>query len=480
MSITKIQIDNSFLTNEADGSSLASAVAAAASTLTVASISKFGVNQILLIGEFGSENSEIIKTHASTAPTGSTVTLASGLVYEHPTGTPVYIIDYDRYELSNAPTITGTKTLLTTTIGNGLIAIDAEKRETLYNDTQYSSGYYFVRRKETIGNTFSGYSDPIPQTGFGSNTVGYIINSALRDLSLSLSEKITNEDCIRWINNGLREIKGKVRRWAEHYKSNYVTGQTSRGTNIVSMPADIYDTETNLSIESLRIGDGLGLTYLDPAHFDAQQDEVRQTQVTTQAVATDTTLAIDNSYDFEDSGTVHVYIAGTQYSIEYTGVTRSATAGVLTGIPASGEGSITVTIPVDTWVWQNEDEGTPDVYTVRNGQIEYWPLVDSANDNQNVYMDYNTEVTEVNSEGDEIDYQRFDMLEAYLKWRMWCKASNDGVLDKTSGFYTSFKEYLNDAIRIMPTYKTKTAPNVNRMRRRGGFGVRPKSIPEYT
>ena len=477
--ITKIQIDNSFLVNEADGSSLSAAAVAAASTLTVVSISKFGVNQILLIGELGSEKSEIIKTHASTAPTGSTVTLASNLVYAHEAGTSVYIIDYDRYELSNSPTTTGSKTLLTTTIGSGLIAIDVEKRETLYNDTEYSSGYYFVRRKETIGNTFSGYSDPIPQSGFGSNTVGYIVNSALRELSLSLSEKVSMEDCYRWINKGLREIKGKVRRWPEHFVYNYVAGQVSRGTNVVTMPTNIYDSETNLSIEAIRIGDGKALTYLDPGSFDTQQGEVNVTQVTTQALAADTTLAIDNSYDFDDSGTVTVYISGTKYDITYTGVTRSATAGVLTGIPASGTGSITVTIPVDTYVWQHEEEGEVGVYTVRNGAIEFWPLVTADKDNQNVYMDYNTEVTEVNSEADEIDYQRFDMLEAYLTWRMWCKSDNDGMLDMKNGYYGTYKECLNDAIRIMPTHKSSTGPNVNRMMRRGGRNGRPDIIPEY-
>jgi hypothetical protein len=75
---------------------------------------------------------------------------------------------------------------------------------------------------------------------------------------------------------------------------------------------------------------------------------VKHTQVTTEAVATQTTLEIDNSYDFDDSGSVNLFISGTLYTITYTGVTRSATAGILTGIPASGDGSITVTIPVDT------------------------------------------------------------------------------------------------------------------------------------
>lgn len=463
MSITKIQIENSFLTKKADHSTLGAAVAAAASTLSVVSINKFAINQILLIGEFGSEKSEIIKTHGSTAPTGTTVTLAANTVYAHPAGTKVYIIDYDRYELSHATTTTGAKTLLTTTLGTGLLAIDAEATDTLYNDTEYSAGYYFVRRKETITNTFSAYSDPIPQTGFTSDTVGYMIDTALSELSLAFSEKITMANCLHWLNKGMLEIKGKLRQWPEHAISNYVAGQTTRGINTVTLPANMYDRETARSIKAVRVGVNNELYYIEPGTFDAQLSGVATTQVTTQALAADTTLAIDNSYDFADAGTVHVYIAGTQYSIEYTGVTRSATAGVLTGIPASGDGSITVTIPVDTNVWQEETEGEAEWYTVRNGALEFWPLCTA---DQNVYLDYDTVATRVDSVGDTIDFQRYEMLQSYLTWRMWCKAENDGKLDQNSGFYREYKEYLNDAIRTLPARKVVTGPKLNTMRRR--------------
>lgn len=75
---------------------------------------------------------------------------------------------------------------------------------------------------------------------------------------------------------------------------------------------------------------------------------VKKTQVRTQATAGATTLEIDNSYDFLDTGSVTVFLDGDLHEITYTGVTRSATAGVLTGIPAAGTGSITETIAVDT------------------------------------------------------------------------------------------------------------------------------------
>jgi len=78
--------------------------------LTVKDIGGFAINQILLIGELGAENSELIKTHAATAPTGSTVTLAANLVYAHPIDTPITVLIYDQFEISHSVTETGTKT----------------------------------------------------------------------------------------------------------------------------------------------------------------------------------------------------------------------------------------------------------------------------------------------------------------------------------------------------------------------------------
>ena len=471
-----IRVDQSQIVENALSETFLTADMAVGTTLTVKDITGFAIAKYAWINPF-QVNSEIIAMHASTAPTGSTLTLGASTVFAHVTGEPVYYVEFNAVEVSHSATLTGSKSVLATP---SLIARD---KETIYLDTTQTTGFYFARYKNVTATTYGDYSDGVAYGGWATNTVGYMIESALSDLGIQLSEKISIDDCYRWINKGLREIKGKVRRWPEHFVYNYVAGQVSRGTNVVTMPTNIYDSETNLSIEAVRIGDGKALTYLDPGSFDTQQGEVNVTQVTS-TYAGGGTLLVDNSYDFDDSGTVYVYVSTinnyAKTAIDYTGVTRSATAGELTGCTFPGTVGAHPTVPADTYVWQNEEEGTPEVYTVRNGAIEFWPLVNADQDNQNVYMDYNTEVTEVNSEADEIDFQRFDMLEAYLTWRMWCKSDNDGMLDMKNGYYGTYKEYLNDAIRTMPTHKSSTGPNVNRMMRRGGRNGRPDIIPEYT
>ena len=438
--------------------------ASGSGTLTVKNISGFAINQVILLGELGAEGSEIIKTHASSAPSGSTITLASNTSFSHSTGDKITVLAYDQVEFSTATTATGSKSVLTT------MTLWADSQTTEYNDTAGSTGYYFARFKNTISSTFSSYSDAMPIAGYAINTIGYMIERALRDLQLSLSEVITIQDCYEWVNESLKFIQGKLKRWPEHYSFNAVLGQVQRGTNIVAMPTDAYDLETNKSLIAVRVGTSPGLAYLDPLLFDNQLNSVASTQVTTQATAAQTTLAINNSYDFADSGTVAVYISNVRYTITYTGVTRSATAGVLTGVPASGTGSITVTIPVNTYVWQGETEGNPSWFTVRNSNIEFWPLADSAHDNMNMFGDYTKVATSVDSDGDTIDLQRYDMVRDYLTWRMKMKARNNGTLDQTDSFYLLFKEKLNDAIRTLPNHiRFPMRPSINRMSKRTSF-----------
>lgn len=455
---------------------LSADIAAASGTLTVKNINGLAINQFLWINPF-SETSEIVTTHASTAPTGTTVTLAANTTFAHSAEEKVYRIEFNQLEISQASTVTGSKSVLTTA------TLDADQKELIYLDTSVSSGYYFARFKNSVASTFGNYSDACIYGGFPSNTVGYMIDRALADLSINLSNLVTIKDCLEWVNLGLRLVQGKLKHWPEHYAYNQVLGQTARGTNVLAMPTDAYDTETNKSILAVRIGRGQKLAYLDPQTFDQQMNEALFTQVTTQATSGQTTLAINNSFDFADSGSVSFYIANVKYTVTYTGVTRSATAGVLTGIPASGTGSISVTVAVNTYVWQNEIEGIPTWFTVRNSNIEFWPLADASNDNQNVLADYSKVATSVDSEGDTIDLQRFDILQTYLTWRMECKAKKNGALEMGQvfrgkfipmGFYAQFQESLNDAIKTLPNNnKFPIRPNVNRIYKRSSLPSKP-------
>ncbi len=469
-----LYIDNGPLVEAALGETYLTAdVAAAAGTITVRNISAFAINMVLLLGELGDENAEIVKTHASSAPSGSTVTLAANTVRAHTSGTKVRIIAYDQINLSRSATETGSKTNLTTTLGTGLVAIQADAKIQTFEETENTSGYFFARFKDSIGGVFSSYTDPVPFGGWLANSVGYMIQESLSRLGLTLDQKITRKYCYESLNEGIRKAKGKLKRWPKHSIFNYLLGQVTLGDNGVSLPSDIYDATSNKSITGVRVGNGRALEYEDPEAFEDRHTGMSQTAVRTQASAGATSLAVDNSYDFADSGTLHIFVSGVKYDVTYTAVTRDTETGAtaaFTGIPASGTGSISVTVPVDSVVLQDEPEGQPSHYTVRNGELAYYPFSDSSNAKQNIYLDYDTVANVVDSDGDLIDMERYDMLLDFLTWKIKMKARKDGNIDLKDDYYLSYRDSLNDAIRTSkPATRQPMGPRLNRVNWKGGY-----------
>lgn len=430
-----------------------------AGSITVENIADFAINLVLQIGETGDEISEIIKTHGSTAPTNATITLASNLAKTHAPYTKVYYILYDQIEFSHADTETGAKSVITTK------TLTPDRPETSYDEDTYSGGYYFTRFKNSISTTYSGYTDAIPFAGLAKNTVGFAINWALKRNKMSgFTENIDYQFCIDEVNGCLQYITGKLKGWSKLLKTNYIAGQTTRGIYKITLPSDIWENRGTKSILGVRIGTATDLDPKTISEIEKDMEGVVVTQVTTQAVAGQTTLAIDNSYDFADSGSVDVYISGTLYTITYTGVTRSATAGVLTGIPASGDGAITVTIPVDTNVWNGEQtEGEPTEFTVDgDGNLVFWPFCDDAYDNLNIYMDYYTAPTSVDSDADTLDAFRYDCVKHWLTWAIRSQKDNDGKRDFKDGDYILFAQILADYIRAeVPAHRKKRGTKLN-------------------
>lgn len=444
----KLYVDLSTLLEQAiEVTELTADVAAAASTLTVKDIDGFAIDKVLIIGGLGVESFEVVKTHASTAPTGTTVTLTAGVEFAHGAGTKVYIVDYDQIELSHASTVAGSKSVLAT------VNVQADEVEQVYQDTTQTSGYYFARFKNSIGITYSAYSPAVPYGGYAVNQIGYAVNWALtRNGMKTYDDEVTRQFCIDEANDFLRKWQGKLKRWPEYFLANQDIGNTTAGTPIVSLPSDIYDNDSNESIPFVRVGSGDNLTWYDPIEFESFKKGEKRTQVATEASAADTTLVVDDARDFADSGALTVFVSGTKYSLTYTSVDRST--GTFSGIPASGTGAITITIPVDSYVYQGADFGEPSKFTIRGGNIEFDPIPSATEHNQNVYSDYWALATSVDDEGDTIDATRHDALKYWLAWKIRMTRKNDGMLDYKDGYYSEFTSRLLDAIKLAPKIKS--------------------------
>ena len=107
----KVIVENLTLLQNPIKTYLTTDLASGSASATVKNITGFAVNQVLILGELGNEGTELIYTHASTAPTGSTITFNQNTTFPHSSGTPIYVIDFDKVEISNAVTSTSTKVI---------------------------------------------------------------------------------------------------------------------------------------------------------------------------------------------------------------------------------------------------------------------------------------------------------------------------------------------------------------------------------
>jgi hypothetical protein len=431
---------------------LSDEISAASLTLTVDSIIGFAVNQILMIVEPGNETAEIVKTHTATSPSGNTITLAAATKFSHPQGTKIYIINWDQIEFSWGIGIVSTVVLDT-------IDIQPDQVETQYSDTVYSSGNYFIRFKNSISGAYSNYSDSIPWEGYGENTVGSIINYALKRNKLQdFTDNVDHDFCIQEINACLKFIRGKLKKWHSLQSFDYSLGTTSLGLNKFALADDMWQY-SNKSILALRVGSGLPLTYKDKREWALEMEGVNHTTISAGASVGAVTLTLTDSNNFDDSGTV--MIKGQE--ITYTAVDRST--HVISGIPASGTGSITATLTAADDVWQGAYElGNPDRFTIVEGYVLIWPIPYSTYLYKNVTADYWKEAPSIDSDADEIDIMRFDMVKYWLTWAIRGQLKNDGMRDVTDGDYIMFTDILKDAITLelrVSGQKHRTQPRLN-------------------
>ena len=442
--------------------------AAAATTITVRRVgidvtsdarqtNNITVNDVLLIGELGANDSEIVLTHASTEPVDSTgvITLVTGgIVFAHDAGTPVYRIQYNRVQLQRGTTTAqADATNLTTDLTGGEVTIPAYAKTIVYDEVQNTSGNYFARFSNSAASVTGDWTDAVPYGGFATDRVGFAIDWAIKQNAMEgFTIQITHRYCINELNDGMREVQGKLLRWPGQQNLNFILGQTSRGVFSYGLPSDIFDNTSNKSIIAARVGHEQNMRYYSPDEFDSRWLRgVKRTTTRSSTAIGATSVNLDNSYDFDDSGSVNISVSNTRQNITYTGVTRDNSAGAtgaLTGVPGSGTGSVTATIASGTNVFQSENEGQPIRFTVRNGNLEIDPMPDASWDNKNVYLDY-FQITEVNSDNDQLDLHRFDVIRYWLAWKIKMLKNNEGTLDLNDGFYIKYKDRLNDAIRTM-------------------------------
>lgn len=418
---------------------LSSSISSGVSSITVDDISGIsaGTGKYLLIGRFGDPDAEIVTVHTSTAPSGSTVTLNAATTKAHTESDPVVVLDFNQIEYSRATTSGGAKSTLATQV------INPTSEYSLYNDTSNTTGFGYARFYNSASTTYSEYSVEVPYTGYSKDTVGQVITEVCDELGITPDYDLG----MIFINEGLEDINNRKNKWSPKRELGYVLGQTSSWENKFTIPTTVRNPYDSTSFIEIRLGDSDNkLTFVDYQELKRQMSGVCHSTISTEASASDTTLVLESSYDFKESGTVYAEGHGTS-GITYTGNTQSS--GTLTGVPASGDGAVTTTLPVGSSVWQDADVGEPVYWSINeDGKIEIYPLPSSDYVDKNVYCDFYKRVTTVDDLADSVNTGWLNPIKKWLRWKFRAKKQNRSVASIQDSDYQLYEAEINRVSRL--------------------------------
>lgn len=407
------------------------------SELSVESGVGFSVGEYSVVGNIGAEKTEIVRIHTSTVPTATAITLNAISVFAHSRGDLVSFIPYNQIVIERS-TDSGVNYSVLATIN---IRVDAF--ESYYIDTTGLSTYYYrVRFLNEAGTTYSSYSDGIVATGFVYNSVGAIKKRALDQIGETATGIITDSFLNESLWEGRRTIDKALKRWSFRTAFNYDAGNVVEGAYSIAVPATLRNPDSPQNILSIRIGNtGRHIGYVDKLSFDRWYEGIAHTTVATQPLVGATTLTLTSCRDISDSGSVTI----GNNTITYTSKVDST--GVISGIPASGTGSIDATHAVGTDVWQNASFGEPMNYTIFEDTIFFNTPFDGTYDGNNIFMDFYRTLPDYDSDADVLDEPDPDMLVSYLKHKIKERKEKDKYDITKDSSYARFTQDLSTMIR---------------------------------
>jgi len=152
---------NRALIDDREKTFLTGAVAADGTAITVIAVdgNAWADNDYIIIGEIGSPTSELLQINGAVSD-GTSLIIdrlgSGGARFAHSIGEPVYRIDYNQVEFNRSATnSTSGVSVLTTS------EIQPDDEFTRYEDTANSTGYGFIRFKNSTTSVFSSYSDGV-------------------------------------------------------------------------------------------------------------------------------------------------------------------------------------------------------------------------------------------------------------------------------------------------------------------------------
>lgn len=431
---------------------LASNLPIGVTTLPVDNAIDFTAGTILLmIGEIGAENAEIVVASAHTDNT-FTVGATKNL---HNRGERVRQISFDQVLVAKSSTLGGAYSTLSTT------TFQVTQQNTVVLDvTGLSTDYYKVQWKNSQTSDLSSFSDPVSVLAYPEFSVAEIIYPVLKAMGVSENDpKINATFCIGAVDDARKYTAGvlyKIRQaWQEEFEYPL---RVLAGNNSVDLPDNIDERDTDRAVLAARflLGNVLApfnLRYIDKRSWNQvsfnMQGGINQANVSIAGV----TITLDSVGDFYDStnpGTA--YVATTDYDqeimqIEYTGVDR--VTNQLTGVTG-----VTRAIPAGTRIWSNPNIAQPIFYTVYQGKLVFNNVLPDSMQGNNCYIDYYKKLEKVTDLYQELPEPYREIYKWYLRWAI--KYRKDNLLDSSDPDLKKFEGLVKALFDNLYTGQTTT------------------------
>jgi hypothetical protein len=186
----------------------------------------FEPNDFILIGDFGSETTEVFKVDTVNHSTHE-ITLMDRLgipattKFAHAESTRITILPYDqmRFFHTSVPTyippahtpVYPVEPLIDTLHPlTAYIDIEPNRWESIVYDETYSTGWGFFIWYNSHTTFGSKPSNPIPYVGFGYDTAQSVIESFYDGLNNKETAVVTKEQAFRWLNEGYAIMRNKL------------------------------------------------------------------------------------------------------------------------------------------------------------------------------------------------------------------------------------------------------------------------------
>jgi len=228
---------------------------------------------------------------------------------------------------------------------------------------QSDVGYYV---KFTDGTNTGEASDIVTSAGLSSNSVydmalnglGLVGENegGLFDESWMIREANNCQDTIRNFTNA----KGIPKNWSFELAEDNTSIALTENENkyaLSGLSFTLKNSGTKQSIQSVKIGSN-PLKWIDIDEYDKKMRNAVRTEVKTSITEDDTSIVLDSTYEFSETGTVTI----GEDTITYTGNTEAT--GTLTGCT-----DVDNDHAVNATVWQGVSPALPTEYTVFNEYI---------------------------------------------------------------------------------------------------------------